>query len=59
LGAVYVTFRSAIKRAEDVQQGTLACATLPDDGDHFSLPDVEGQIVKDHQVRSAGSKNLA
>jgi len=50
LGAVYVTLRSTIKRSEDVQQGALARATLADDGDHLPLPNLEGQVVKDHQV---------
>ena len=50
LGAVYVTLRSTIKRSEDVQQGALSGTTLPDDSDHLPLQNLEGQIVKDHQV---------
>jgi len=35
--AVYVTFRSAIKRTQDVQQGTLAGTRLPHDRHHLAL----------------------
>jgi hypothetical protein len=58
VAAVYVTRRSTIKRAEDVQQGTLACPGLAHDGQHFALAYAERQILKEHQVGCAGTKDL-
>jgi len=49
VGAVYGTRRGTIKRGEDVQQGTLAGARLPDDRQHRSLADLERQILKEHE----------
>ena len=49
VGAVYGTGRRTIKSGEDVQQGTLARARLPDDGQHRSLCDLERQILKEHE----------
>lgn len=58
VGAVYVTSRSAIKSADDVQQGALSGAARAHDGQHFSLRHLEGQIVKDHKLGGARAKNF-
>ena len=50
LGAVYVTGRRRIKRAQNVQQRALAGAGFAHNGQHLSLPYLEGQIFKDHQL---------
>ena len=49
-GEVYVTCRSAIKHAEDVQQGTLSGTGLADDGKHFAGAHLERQILKEHEL---------
>ena len=53
LRAVYVTGGSAIKRAQDVQQGTLAGARLADNGQHLALVHLKRQVIKEQQVRIA------
>ena len=50
IGAVYGTRRGTIKGREDVQQGTLSGTRLPDDGQHRSFPDLERQILKEHEL---------
>jgi hypothetical protein len=50
VGAVYGTRRGTIKSREDVQQGTLSGTRLPDDGQHRSFPDLERQILKEHEL---------
>jgi len=44
--SLYVTLRSTFKSSEDMQQGTLARTRFADDGEHFSLPHCEGQVLK-------------
>ncbi len=50
VGAVYGTRRGTIKGCEDVQQGTLSGTRLTDDGQHRSFPDLERQILKEHEL---------
>src|SRR5579859_8199604 len=50
LGAVYVTCGSTIKSTKDVQQAALARTRFAHDGKHFSLPHLEGQVFKEHQI---------
>ena len=50
VGAVYGTRGGTIKRREDVQQGTLSGTRLPHDGQHRSFPDLERQILKEHEL---------
>jgi hypothetical protein len=58
VGAVYVTRRSPIKSAQDVQQGTLPCAGFPHNGEHFPSLHLERKILKEHQIRCTGPENL-
>jgi hypothetical protein len=58
LRAVYVTRRSAIKGAEDVQQGTLPRPGFADNGKHLASPHFKRQILKEQQIRFAGPENL-
>jgi hypothetical protein len=48
LRAVYVTFRTTIKSSEDVQKTAFPRSGLAYNGEHFPLPHLEGQIVKEH-----------
>src|SRR5947209_2555629 len=48
LGAIYVTCRSTIKSAENVQKAALSRAGFAHDGEHFPLPHLEGQVFKEH-----------
>src|ERR1051326_1011297 len=57
-GAVYFTCRRPIKRAQDVQKCAFPGARLADDADHLALSYLKRQVFKEHEVRSAGSKNL-
>ena len=58
VGAVYVTCRSVIKSAQDVQQGTFPRARLAHNGQHLSSLHLKRQILKEHEVRFAGPENL-
>src|SRR5579864_3219028 len=58
VAAVYVTPGGSIKRAQDVQQGTLTGAGLTHNRQHLSLAHAETQIFKEHQIGRARSKNL-
>jgi len=53
VGAVYGTSRRTIKSGEDVQQGTLSRARLPDDSQHRSFSNLKRQILKEHELRFA------
>ena len=50
IGAVYGTSGRAIKGSEDMQQGALSRTRLPHNGEHFALPDLERQILKEHEI---------
>ncbi len=58
VGAVYVTFRSTIKGAQDVQKGTLAGTRFADDRNHLPTLHFKRQILKEHQVRLAGPEDF-
>jgi hypothetical protein len=59
LRAVYVTCGSPIKSSEDVQKSTFPGAGFTDNGQHFPLHHLKGQIVKEHQIRLPGFVNLS
>ena len=48
LGEVYVTFGSAIKRSEYVEQGTFARTRLANNGQHLPDLHLQGQLLKEH-----------
>ena len=48
LGEVYVTFGSAIKHSEDVQQGTFPGTRLANNGQHLAGLHLERQVFKEH-----------
>src|SRR5262249_2336426 len=50
LRAVYVTLRSSIKSPQDVQQTAFPRARFSYNRQHLSLPHLEGQILKEHQI---------
>src|SRR5271165_3158169 len=58
VGAVYVTCRSPIKSAEDVQKGALPGSRFADDGQHLASLHGKRQVFKEHEIRFAGPENL-
>src|SRR5919109_5659330 len=58
LGAIYLTLGRCFKHAEDVQKGALSGTTLSYQCDHLALLHPERQVVKEHKIDTAGTKNF-